>query len=85
MVKNRGLCFFKAKNAKKVKINPSSQNFTGPPYDPKINIIVLNCSCNCYIFSTYGDFSNTIPKKSYGESNKCRAILAPPLRAAGVN
>ena len=79
MVKNRGLCFFKAKNAKKVKITSVFAEFYRTPlYAPKIKIIVLNCSCNCYNFSTYGDFSNTIPKKSYSESTNCRAILPRP-------
>ena len=31
MVKNRGLCFFKAKNAKKVKINSNFAEFSRTP------------------------------------------------------
>ena len=58
--------------------------FKDPPYDPKINISVLNYSCKCYNFSTYGDFLKTSPKKSYGESNKRRAILPPPLGQRGL-
>ena len=40
MVKNRGLCFFKAKNAKKVKITSVFAELSRTPPDPKIKINV---------------------------------------------
>ena len=45
MVKNRGLCFFKAKNAKKVNINSNFAEFSrAPPHGTKIKISISKCS-----------------------------------------
>ena len=53
--------------------------------NPKIKISVLKCSFKGYNFSTYAEFLNSIPKNSYSESTKRRAILPPPLGKARVN
>ena len=85
MVKNRGLCFFKAKNPKKVKINSNFAEFSRTPQwsenqDQHLKVFLEGLE----FFSMLGFFKTDIKKKLL-RFRKMQGRFDPPLGGRGLS